>query len=187
MEARDAEYDSFSWANIAPQHHKFHMTDWGKLERWIISETGTKNKKLSVFTGPIYTDADREYCGYNKSLGCNFKIPAGFWKVVFYIGKDNKLRSAAFVILQDDYWKQRNQFSIFHTDEYRLMENFEELEKFQVPLTEITKITGIIFDNKLYQTNPLYYYANTATITENIATPESYKINKPSDIIIERE
>lgn len=186
-EAKDAERDSFCWANIAPQHHKFHMTDWGKLERWIVKETGSKSKKLTVFTGPIYTEGDREYCGYRKPLGCNIRIPAGFWKVVFYVGRDDKLHSAAFQILQDDYWRQDNLHGFHLMEKYRLMESFEVLEKYQVPLTTITEVTGIKFDEQLYDTNPLYFHANTKTKIENIVTPEAHMIKGPLDLILDRE
>ena len=186
-EAINADYDSFCWANIAPQHKVFHAGDWGKLERWIVERTGSRNKKLSVFTGPIYTEGDREYCGYKKPLGCNIQIPAGFWKVVFYIGTDDKLHSAAFKMIQDDYWKNEPREEHNTLEKYLLLENFKVLEKYQVPLTTITKITGIKFKEELYDTNPLFFRNNAVTEEKSIKTPEAYIIQKPSDLILDRE
>lgn len=186
-EAVDADFDSFCWANIVPQHKIFHASDWGKLERWIVERTGSRNKKLSVFTGPIYTKDDREYCGYRKPLGCGVKIPAGFWKVVFYIGDDNKLHSAAFIMMQDDYWKHEIREELRTLDKYRILENFNVLEKFQVPLKTISEVTGIIFKEQLYNTNPLYFWANTVTERKNIMTPEVYTIHQASDLLLERD
>ena len=186
-EAVDADFDSFCWANIVPQHKIFHASDWGKLERWIVERTGSRNKKLSVFTGPIYTKDDRVYCGYRKPLGCGVKIPAGFWKVVFYIGDDNKLHSAAFIMMQDDYWKHEIREELRTLDKYRILENFNVLEKFQVPLKTISEVTGIIFKEQLYNTNPLYFWANTVTERKNIMTPEVYTIHQASDLLLERD
>ncbi|ARV43897.1 DNA/RNA non-specific endonuclease [Bacillus inaquosorum] len=186
-EAVDADFDSFCWANIAPQHKVFHAGDWGKLERWIVERTGSRNKKLSVFTGPIFTERDREYCGFNKPLGCGVHIPAGFWKVVFYIGADDKLYSAAFQMIQDDYWRHDLREEYITMEKYRLLENFNVLEQYQVPLTTITKITGIKFKEHLYDTNPLFFRENVVTERNNLETPELYIIREASDLILNRK
>ncbi|WP_374966200.1 DNA/RNA non-specific endonuclease [Lysinibacillus sp. RS5] len=185
-EAKDGDCDSFCFANIAPQHKEFHHTKWGDIEGWIINQTKSKNKKFSIFTGPIFTENDREYCGYQKPLGCGIKIPAGFWKVAFYIGVDDRLRSVAFKIVQDDYWRHNVKAEFRSSTKNRLLEKMDVLTQYQVPLTTITEITGIQFDDYLYETNPLYYHANAMTERANIATPEAYIIRDQTDLILDR-
>ncbi|MBU5351951.1 DNA/RNA non-specific endonuclease [Paenibacillus barcinonensis] len=183
-EGNDADCDSFCYANIVPQHKKFHATKWGDIEKWIIGRTESKDNKLSIFTGPIYTDNDREYCGFQKPLGCGIKIPAGFWKVAFYIGTDEKLHSTAFKILQDDYWRNE---SAFHTSSsFGFLNGMENLTMYQVSLTAITEVTGIKFAEHLYETNPLFFNPNTFTERLSIATPEMHVIRSQTDLILDR-
>ncbi|PZD95846.1 DNA/RNA non-specific endonuclease [Paenibacillus sambharensis] len=184
-EGRDADCDSFCFANIAPQHKEFHHTEWGEIEKWIIEKTKSKNKKLSIFTGPIFTDNDREYCGFRKPLGCGIHIPAGFWKVAFYIGNDEQLHSAAFKILQDDFW--RNGVDFHHASgPLSLLARMDILTKYQVPLTSITEVTGLEFEDHLYETNPLFFEASDFTERMNIITPEIHMIRGPADLILDR-
>ncbi|NKW98032.1 DNA/RNA non-specific endonuclease, partial [Bacillus toyonensis] len=105
-------------------------------------------------------------------LGCGIKIPAAFWKVVFYIGADNKLGSAAFIMKQDEFWN----------DEH--VNHLTSLETYQVPLNTISQLTGIEFKDSLYDTNPLIFSPNIVTESENIRTPEARIIRDASDITL---
>lgn len=67
------------------------------------------------------------------------------------------------------------------------MENFEVLEKYSVPLTNITEVIGMKFDEQLYDTNPLYFHTNTKTKKENIITSEAYMIKGPLESMVDRE
>ncbi|MFH0345814.1 DNA/RNA non-specific endonuclease [Bacillus vallismortis] len=96
-EAKQANKESFVYANRVPQHQLFHSSVWGKIENWVTERTELKNGKLSIFTGPIFMKSDKEIC----ISQCCAKIPAGFWKVVFYIDEEDNLKYAAFKILQD--------------------------------------------------------------------------------------
>ncbi|PFC42091.1 hypothetical protein CN300_23325 [Bacillus thuringiensis] len=99
-EAEKTNCNPFCFANIAPHHKEFQHAKWGNIEIFIISKSKSRNKRFSIFILPIFSKNDREYCGYQKPLGCGIKISAGFWKVGFYIN----LHSVAFRIMQDDYW-----------------------------------------------------------------------------------
>ncbi|AZJ20067.1 DNA/RNA non-specific endonuclease [Bacillus wiedmannii bv. thuringiensis] len=171
-EAKQANYDSFSWANISLQHHVYNTGAWNDLENWILEHPTHLNKKLSVFTGPINASSDREYCGAGKPLGCGIRIPAAFWKVVFYIGVDNKLGSAAFIMKQDEFWNDER------------LNQLTSLETYQVPLNTISQLTGIEFKDSLYDTNPLFFSPNIVTESENIRTPEARIIRNASDITL---
>ncbi|MDP5273573.1 DNA/RNA non-specific endonuclease [Chengkuizengella axinellae] len=174
-EAKQANFDSFCWGNIVLQHGEINQGIWNQIENWILEHEDNYMKKISIFTGPIFTDQDREYCGVDQKLDCGIHIPAGFWKVMFYVNRKRKLRSLAFVIKQDDFW----------FNEYGKL--FKTIENYQVPLNMISQITGIEFEDVLYETNPLFFWGNQFTFTNSISTPEFYSIRDKKDLVIMRE
>ncbi|MFS1512178.1 DNA/RNA non-specific endonuclease [Chengkuizengella sp. SCS-71B] len=174
-EAKQANFDSFCWGNIVLQHGEINQGIWNQIENWILELDDNYLKKLSIFTGPIFTDHDREYCGEDRKLGCGIQIPAGFWKAMFYINKKKELRSLAFVVKQDDFW----------FNEYGKL--FKTIENYQVSLNMVSQISGVEFEDVLYDTNPLFFWSNQFTFGKNIETPELYKIRGKQDLIIERE
>lgn len=171
-EAEKANYDSFCYANIILQHHNFNTGIWNCLEDWIL-ERLDNDKKLIVITGPINKEDDEEYCGVNGRPGCNIKVPFGFWKSVFYIDRQQQLKSLSFLIRQSP--EQKNEVR-----EYR------RLETYQVPLTTITRETELLFKNSLYDTNPLYFWESRFTADRHLSIPEKHIIKQPTDIIMNR-
>jgi endonuclease G len=82
QEVDDAVTDTYHYANAAPQEHSFNDGLWGDLEDYILQLAAEKNRKISVFTGPVFGEHDRKY-GESRSGGPWF-IPAQFWKVIVY-------------------------------------------------------------------------------------------------------
>ncbi len=144
-EAILANYDSFCWANISIQHKKFNQGIWSKLEDFIFDKLCdySKEKKLSVFTGPINGEGSIKYCGKNKPLTCNTIIPIGFWKTIFYIDNKNSLESKSFIIKQDKYLKRG------------LISEFDIFKTYEVALGDIMELTGLKFHNRLLKTDSL--------------------------------
>ncbi|MGQ3480133.1 DNA/RNA non-specific endonuclease [Paenibacillus sp. TY11] len=60
-EGNDADCDSFCFANIVPQHKKFHATKWGDIEKWIIERTESKDKKLSISVQVLVLSQGQEH------------------------------------------------------------------------------------------------------------------------------
>jgi endonuclease G len=174
-EAKKANHDSFCWANIVLQHCEVNQGIWNQIEDWMLDHSDNLLKKITIFTGPIFTDNDRNYCGVNRELGCGIQIPAGFWKVMFFVDSRQKLRSVAFIVKQDEFW---------FDDQGR---RFNPLESYQVPLNTISQITGIEFENALYNTNSLFFRPNGLTESESIRTPEQHLIRSVDDIILYRD
>ncbi|PGQ30295.1 hypothetical protein COA05_19780 [Bacillus thuringiensis] len=56
---------------------------------------------------------------------------------------------------------------------------------YQVPLTTINAVTGKIFDEHLYETNPPRYHANINTKRAKIVIPKAHIIRKKTDLILE--
>lgn len=172
-QAREANYDSFCFANICLQDHDLNTNTWNDFEDWILDELEGQNMKMkmSIFTGPINRDSDRIYCGEGRGQSCGVRIPAGFWKVVIYVDSNNELCCLAFLVKQDEFWYD---------------ETGKKLEKYkiyQVPLNLISELTEIEFDSSLYNANPLYYWPNRITARNNITTPQIHIISEREDII----
>lgn len=165
--AKKANYDSFCFANASIQHENFNQDEWLALEDHILNFSEDNNNKLSVFTGPLYTKNDR-------CLG-DAKIPSAFWKIIFFVDKDHKLQSRAFLMKQDPFW--------FDKEGSR----FLNLKRYQVTISEISRLTGIEWEDYIYDTNPLFYYEYDITREYGIETPERILIISVNDIVIERE
>ncbi|WP_240733060.1 DNA/RNA non-specific endonuclease [Jeotgalibacillus sp. S-D1] len=174
-EAVKGNYDSFCWANIVLQNAQINQGIWNEIEEWMLNNEDNVQNKLSIFTGPIFTGNDQEYCGTGQKPGCGIKIPAGFWKAMFYADSSNTLHSAAFIVKQDEFW----------TD--NVGSTLENLESYQVPLRTVSDLTGIEFEDRLYQTNPLFYRSSSMTIRAGIAAPEFNKLRTASDLILKRK
>lgn len=174
-QAEKGNYDSFCWGNIVLQHSEINQGIWNEIEEWMLDYEENRLNKLSIFTGPVFTESDQEHCGTNQHSDCTVKIPAGFWKVMFYVDSLNVLHSAGFIVKQDEYW----------TDP--VAGNLQLLESYQVPLRTISDLTGIEFEERLYHTSPLAQKATPKTVNEGIPTPEYYLIKNKDDLHLHRK
>ncbi len=124
-EARKANDDTFHFTNCSPQHKDFNQKIWNDLEEYILDNAGAHNLKITVFTGPIFRDNDRVYR--------EVKLPREYWKVVAMVREDNRELSATAYML--------SQASMLTDIEFV----FGQFRTYQVPLTQIEKLTGIRF------------------------------------------
>ena len=105
-EAKLGEEDTFHFANAAPQVQKFNDLDWGNLEDYVLDRAQTTEKRMTVFTGPIFRKDD-PYYGRDRKGG-PWQIPISYWKIAVLEkrrGKsgDNEIAAAAFIIGQTQY------------------------------------------------------------------------------------
>ena len=137
-EARQANSDSYFYTNIAPQHEAFNRSSmnglWGELENLILTQAATRDIRVSVIGGPVFKQDDPVHRGA--------KIPRSFWKVVAYMGEDDQLRTAAFVLSQRELVAALEGLDL---DPFRM---------FQITLAELATTTGLDFSN-LSQTDVL--------------------------------
>lgn len=98
--AERADSESFFWTNIVPQHNRLHATAWGRIEDWILSFADDSDKRISVFTGPVFTPEDPHH--QNRPDELPIRIPAGFWKILG-VKRGGELRAAAFLVWQRDF------------------------------------------------------------------------------------
>lgn len=93
-----AEKYTFHFTNASPQVHQYNDILWGDLEDYVLDRTQTKEKKVTVFSGPVFKPQDPEY-GRNREQG-PWNIPVTFWKIAVIEKPGGKIAAAAFMIGQ---------------------------------------------------------------------------------------
>jgi len=170
--AQTASDETFYYSNACLQHANFNQDEWLALEDWVLKLKLDKDGRITSFSGPIMD-------GYMRTIEPEgrppARVPAGFFKVVCFINKDSdKLDVRAFIMLQDrDALADKSGREVFNFQTY------------QVSVTEIEDLTGLAFDDDIYQQNPLYYRENAeARSNLNISHfPERIEIDGPNEIV----
>jgi len=156
--ATKASNDSCAYTNACMQHKNFNEDDWRAVEELVAKFKDAK--KLTVITGPIFTRSDRYFTREFEDYPV--RIPAGFWKTVSYVDKDNALKTQAYVFFQD----------LPSIKEAKARSRLR-LKDMQVTTTEVSQWTGLEFDQALFDTNPLKFYSG----------PESISIKKRKELL----
>ncbi len=131
---------SFHVTNCSPQVDGYNRSDsgeknWGDLENHVLSEAASE--RLCVFAGPILADDDRIFSGKGpKGTSLRAPVPRRFWKVVVARVNDG-LASYGFV-LEQDLSDTELEFTVA-----------EEFIGAMYPLSEISEMTGVSFDQSL--------------------------------------
>jgi endonuclease G, mitochondrial len=94
-QSRRANDDTFHFTNCSPQHERFNQGQdlWQGIENFILDKASAKDKKVTVFTGPVMADDDPLYKGV--------RLPLAFWKIIAYVKADGSLATAAYVLEQE--------------------------------------------------------------------------------------
>jgi endonuclease G len=144
--AKVANDDTFHFTNCSPQHKDFNQnqTTWAGLEDYILDNADSLDLKVSVFTGPVFSDDDPVYRG--------IQLPKQFWKVVAMVKEDDaQLSATAYLLSQASLLKNLNEaFS------------FGAYKTYQVPIKEIESLTGLSFGN-LKNYDPIAYLESFGT------------------------
>ena len=91
--ASRANVDTFHYTNSCPQMAGVNQVTWLGLENYVLSHTREDAMRVSVFTGPFFTDTDFPYRGA--------LIPKSFWKVVAFLLDDGRPSATAYRVSQD--------------------------------------------------------------------------------------
>lgn len=92
-QAEQANEDSFHFTNCSPQHELFNQGKdlWQGIENFILGRADARDRKVTVFTGPVTDESDPLYKGV--------RLPLAYWKIVVYV-KDQQLAAAAYMLEQ---------------------------------------------------------------------------------------
>jgi endonuclease G len=130
--AKVANDDTFHFTNCAPQHGDFNRnaTMWAGLEDYVLDHADNENFKVTVFSGPVFGDADPLYRGVT--------LPLQFWKVVVMAKSPGLLSATAYLLSQE---------SLLDELEVAAVEEFEfgAYRTFQVRVAEVERLTELSF------------------------------------------
>ena len=141
--SREAEYgnsDTYHWTNCTPQSEAFNQSGksgiWGQFEEHIQDEVGAEGGRMSVFAGPVLNPKDPRH-GYDDAPP--IQVPMEFWKVVVCVGRANghAERLAYGFVFDQTEPVQRLGYERMNMDDYAI---------YQMPIKDITKKTGVVFD-----------------------------------------
>lgn len=158
--------DTYHYTNAAPQEHSFNDGLWGDVEDYILQLATLKDRKISVFTGPVLAASDRSF-GDGKPGG-PWQVPARFWKVIAFAKQDGTRSATGFLLDQSDEIAD-------------LVEGFTPLPQarevariHQRTIAEIEKLTGLNFGS-MKKFDPL---------AQLEATKRTRRIQLPEQIVV---
>ncbi|WP_413991895.1 DNA/RNA non-specific endonuclease [Labrys okinawensis] len=102
-ESQASGEDTFHYTNAAPQVQTYNDVDWGNLEDYLLNKAQEDQKRLTIFTGPIYRDDDPFY-GKSRTGG-PWQIPLSYWKIAVLQKTPDRVAAAAFIVGQTQYVK----------------------------------------------------------------------------------
>ena len=100
-ELKRAVEDTFHFTNAAPHHATFNNTIWGNLEDYLLDKCDRTQKRMTVFTGPIFRPSDPGSYGRKRPKG-PYKIPVEYWKVAVIQKTPTTIAAAGFKVGQQD-------------------------------------------------------------------------------------
>jgi len=91
-DAQTANEDTFHFTNSVPQMAGFNQKTWLSLENYVLKNARSWQERVTVFSGPVFRESDREYRGA--------RIPEAFWKVIAFLSEDGSPSATAYIIEQ---------------------------------------------------------------------------------------
>lgn len=150
-EAQLGALSTFFYTNAVPQVPNLNRQLWRRLEDYILKKQTVKHDfKIVLFTGPVLSDDDPVFI--TPVNGQEVRIPTLFWKVIYFTKSDGKLYRVGFLMGQRDLLEDNE---IVHPQsttrtfdpnvEDSLFMEFDEDQLYQVNISTIKKLTGLIF------------------------------------------
>lgn len=98
--AKTANDDTFHFTNCSPQHAKLNEGKrlWQGLENYLLDTANQEERRITVFTGPIFRPDDPTYDGV--------QVPKEFWKVAAWVRPDGSMGAAGFIVSQEELLRQ---------------------------------------------------------------------------------
>ena len=134
-DAMQANRDTFHFTVCAPQHAKLNRVTWKSLEDYILKNTQAEDLKVSVFTGPVFSERDKPYRGV--------LLPLQFWKMAAIVKNDGKMSITAYLLSHKDYLDEMGNRGLIGDT------GFEEYKTFQIPLRRLQELTNLNLDDLL--------------------------------------
>jgi endonuclease G len=139
--AKRGNEDSMHVTNTTPQMQAFNAPIWLALEDYALSHARADEMKISVFTGPYFSEKDPEMYGVS--------IPLAFWKIIAFIHDETaKLCATGYEMTQQKTLQPEEEFvfGTFTSPQLHVAT--------QVPIRSIETRSGISF-GRLASIDPL--------------------------------
>jgi endonuclease G len=137
-DAGRANADTFVYTNAAPQAAAFNQSKelWSGLEDFVLENAETFDRRLSVFTGPVFGADDPVYRGVG--------IPRLFWKIAAWCNASG-LAASGYVL---DQRPQLDDIDLATAAALAVGEPppLGPFRTFQVPVSDIAELTGLAVD-----------------------------------------
>ena len=137
-EAVRANADTFVYTNAAPQAAAFNQSKelWSGLEDYVLENAEAFDRRLSVFTGPVFADDDPLYRGV--------QIPRLFWKIAAWSNADG-LAASGYVL---DQRPQLDDIDLATATALSVGDPppLGPFRTFQVPIGDIAELTALGID-----------------------------------------
>lgn len=133
--ADQANHDTFAYTNAGLQHGNLNQKTWLDLENTIFEQAMAKGLKLTVLTGPVFSESDPVFDNRGR-VSPKTKIPQEFWKVVVWNDPQEGLKGSAFIQSQKDYVGGRISPSSFEPG---------AMGVYQIPLEDLETKTDLSF------------------------------------------
>ena len=167
--AQKGSDDTMFYSNCCLQHANLNQDEWLELEDWVKGLDLDSDGRITSFSGPVYGELSRTIRPSGRVAAT---IPAGFFKVICFKNKNTgKLDVRAFLMYQDEE-ALRDKRGRHRTNN----------QTYQVTITEIESLTGLRFDDDIYDKNSLFFFDSDAARDVNAETPERIEINTGGDI-----
>jgi endonuclease G, mitochondrial len=155
-----ANADTFHFTVCAPQHAKLNRVTWKSLEDYILKNTQAEDLKVSVFTGPVFSDQDVPFRGV--------LLPLQFWKMAALVKNDGKMSVSAYILSHKEYLDEVVQHGFIGDT------GFEEYKTYQIPLRRLQELTNLNLEH-LFPFDPLH-------LRGLLAGPEFVEIGEAEDV-----
>jgi len=168
-QAKHASDDTFFYSNASLQHANFNQDEWLALEDWVKDLGIDDTNKLNSISGPVWGTHPRSITPQGRDTAL---IPTAFFKVISFI-KDGGLEVRAYLMAQDAA-------ALADKRGRRMFDN----QRYQVSVTEIEELTGLIFPQEIPDTNPLFFNASDEAANLGVTeTPEHIEVDTPAEVI----
>lgn len=133
--AEEADGDTFHVCNACPQVQNFNAPIWLALEEYIKKNAWHDDMRVSVMTGPVFSDEDPVY----RPPGlAEVKVPTDFWKVVVFQYDDSgEVVATAYMASQAAQLPKKNRG--------RPQFVFGAFNDYQLKIADLEDITGLDF------------------------------------------
>ena len=143
--AQAAADSTFVFTNATLQHANLNRDEWRLLEEWVREKSDEAGSRLCVFVGPIYGLINLSVRPLRLDPGI---APSGYFKIIAFrnAASPHNLSVRAFIIQQG-----------VETIRDRTGWRPKMLQAYQVSLTQIERLTGLFFDQRLKELNPMFH------------------------------